>query len=70
MLNDLKDIFAKFTYVLAIQEKGKFHVQPQPNPKSFQNTQSISGNQHMDQVKSVITLRSGKIIKRPILSPC
>ena len=24
----------------------------------------------MDQVKSVITLRSGKVIKKPILEPC
>ena len=68
-LNDLKDTFAKFTYALAIQKKGKFPIQPQPNSKSFQNTQSICSNQHMDQVKSVITLRSGKIIERPILDP-
>ena len=68
-LNDLKDTFDKFTSALAIQEKGKFLAQPQPNPKSFQNTQSTSGNQQMDQVKSVITLRSGKIIEKPILDP-
>ena len=67
--NDLKDIFAKFTSALAIQEKGKLPTQPLPNPKIFQNTQSIYGNQHMDQVKSVITLHSGKIVEKPILDP-
>ena len=41
-LNDLKDTFAKFTFALAIQEKGKFPAQPQPNPRSFQDTQGIS----------------------------
>ena len=40
ILNDLKDTFAKFTFALAIQEKGKFPAQPQSNSKSFQNTQS------------------------------
>ena len=69
-LNDLKDTFAKFTSALSIQEKGKFPTQPHPNPKNFQNTQSISDNQHMDQVKSVITLHSGKIVERPILDSC
>ena len=31
---------------------------------------SSSGSQHMDQVKSVITLRGGKVIEKPILEPC
>jgi hypothetical protein len=31
---------------------------------------SSSGSQHMDQVKSVITLRSGKVIEKPILERC
>ena len=65
----MKDTFAKFIFALAIQEKGKFPAQSQPNPKSFQNTQSTSGNQHMDQVKSIITIRSGQIIEKPILNP-
>ena len=69
ILKELKDTFAKFTSALAIQEKGKFPAQPQPNPRSFQDTQGISGNQHMDQVKSVITLRSGKIVEKSILDP-
>ena len=31
---------------------------------------SSSGSQHMDQAKSVITLRSGKVIEKPTLEPC
>ena len=31
---------------------------------------SSSGSQHMDQVKSVTTLRSGKVIEKPTLEPC
>ena len=31
---------------------------------------SSSRSQHIDQTKSVITLRSGKVIEKPILEPC
>ena len=60
--SDLKDTLAKISSPLTIQEKRKFTAQPQPNPK-IQNAP-------MDQVKSVITLRSGKVIDRPIPEPC
>ena len=60
--SDLKDTLAKIAYALTIQEKEKFRAQPQPNPK-IQNAP-------MDHVKSVITLRSGKVIDRPIPEPC
>ncbi|XP_073137323.1 uncharacterized protein [Henckelia pumila] len=43
-------------------EKGKFPSQPQPNPKN-QNQEKF------DQVKSVITLRSGKIVNDPYSEP-
>jgi hypothetical protein len=69
-MTDLKDTFANFTSALSFQEKGKFPSQPQQNPKGQYNANaSSSGNQHMDQVKSVITLRSGKVIEKPILEP-
>jgi len=59
------------TYALSFQEKGKFPSQPQQNPKGQYNANaSSSGSQHMDQVKSVITLRSGKVIEKPTLEPC
>jgi hypothetical protein len=70
-ITDLKDALAKFTYTLSFQEKGKFPSQPQQNPKGQYNANaSSSGSQHMDQVKSVITLRSGKVIEKTILEPC
>jgi hypothetical protein len=68
---DLKDALAKFTSTLSFQEKGKFPSQPQQNPKGQYNASaSSSGSQHMDQVKSVITLCSGKVIEKPTLEPC
>ncbi|KAK9208748.1 hypothetical protein WN944_001108 [Citrus x changshan-huyou] len=60
--SDLKDALDKIAYALTIQEKGKFSAQPRPNPKIR--------NAPMDQVKSVITLRSGKVIDWPIPEPC
>ncbi|XP_073133296.1 uncharacterized protein [Henckelia pumila] len=43
-------------------EKGKFPSQPQPNPKN-------KNQEKFDQVKSVITLRSGKIVNDPYSEP-
>jgi len=68
---DFKDTLAKFTSALSFQEKSKFPSQPQQNPKGQYNANaSSSGSQHMDQIKSVITLRSGKVIEKPTLEPC
>jgi hypothetical protein len=68
---DLKDTFAKFTSALSFQEKGKFPSQPQQNPRGQYNANASSfGSQHVDQVKSVTTLRSGKVIEKPTLEPC
>jgi hypothetical protein len=70
-MTDFKDTLAKLTSALSFQEKGKFPSQPQQNPKGQYNTNTSSfGSQHMDQVKSVTTLRSGKVIEKPILEPC
>jgi hypothetical protein len=67
---DLKDDLAKFTSALSFQEKGKFPSQPQQNPKGQYNANaSSSGSQHMDQVKSVTSLRNGKVIEKPTLEP-
>ena len=68
-MTDFKDALAKLTSALSFQEKGKFPSQPQQNPKGQYNNASSSGSQHMDQVKSVITLRSGKVIEKPTLEP-
>ena len=48
-----------------------FSSQPQQNPKGqYNSSASSSGSQHMDQVKSFITLRSGNVIEKPTLEPC
>jgi hypothetical protein len=53
------------------KKKGKFPSQLQQNLKGQYNANASSfGSQHMDQVKSVITLRSGKVIEKPTLEPC
>jgi len=68
---DLKDTLAKFTSAPSFQEKGKFSSQPQQNPKGQYNSSASNfRSQHMDQVKSVTTLRSGKVIEKPTLEPC
>ena len=70
-MTDFKDNLAKLTSALSFQEKGKFPSQPQQNPKEQYNANaSSSGSQHMDQVKSVITLCSGKVIEKPTLERC
>ena len=53
-----------------IQERGKFPSQPQPNPKGqFNSNANSSGSQHIDQVKLVLTLHSGKVVEKPLLDP-
>jgi len=70
-MTDFKDTLAKFTYALSFQEKGKFSSQPQQNPnRQYNANASSSWSQHIDQVKSVITLHGGKVIEKPILEPC
>ena len=63
LFSDLKDTLTKIASALTIQEKGKFSAPPQPNPKIQQNPPT-------DQVKSVITLRNGKVGDRPIPKRC
>ncbi|XP_073014521.1 uncharacterized protein [Primulina eburnea] len=69
-MTDLKDTLAKFASALNVHEKGKFPSQPLPNPKDHHSQIGTSGTQPMDQVKSVITLRSGKVVEKSILEPC
>jgi hypothetical protein len=68
---DFKDTLAKFTSALSFQEKYKFPSQPQQNSKGQYNANASSfESQHMDQVKSITTLRSGKVIEKLTLEPC
>ena len=50
-----------------MQEKGKFPSQTQPNPRGVHELSSSSEpNPKIDEVKVVITLRSGKEVKQPV----
>ena len=50
-----------------MQEKGKFPSQTQPNPwGAHELSSSNEPNPRIDEVKAVITLRSGKEVKQPV----
>ena len=49
-----------------MHEKGKFPSQTQPNPRGLHEVSSSSEqNSRMNEVKEIITLRSGKELKQP-----
>ena len=50
---------------LEVQEKGRFPSQTLPNPKGV-NEIGSSSNSRIDEVKAIITLRSGKEIEQPV----
>ena len=53
-----------------MQEKGKFPSQTQPNPRGVHELSSSSEpNSRIDEVKVVITLRSGKEVEQPVPKP-
>ena len=49
-----------------MQEKGKFSSHTQPNPRGLHEVSSSrEPNSRLDEVKTIITLRSGKELKQP-----
>ena len=53
-----------------VQEKGKFPSQTLPNPRVVHEVSSSSEpNPRMDEVKEIITLRSGKELKQLVTKP-
>ena len=49
-----------------MQEKGKFPYQTQPNPRGLQEVSSSNDpNSRMNEVKAIITLRSGRELTQP-----
>ena len=53
-----------------MQENGKFPSQTQPNPRGVHEvTSSSEPTSIIDEVKVVITLRSGKQVEQPISEP-
>ena len=66
----LVDTIFKLTLALTIHEKGKFLSQHELNPKCQWHSQTSSvENQNMSKVKLVITICSGKVVKKHILDP-
>ena len=51
--------------MLEVQEKGRFPSQTLPNLKGVHEIGS-STNSRLDEVKAIITLRSGKEIEQPV----
>ena len=60
------EISQKYDNLQQVQEKRKFPSQPQPNLRVLHEVSSSSEpNSRMDEVKAIITLRSGKELKQP-----
>ena len=64
-IDNLQYSITRITNLLEVQEKGRFPSQTLPNPKRFHGIGS-SSNLRMDEVKAIITLRSGKEIEQPV----
>ena len=58
----------KINKLLEVQERGRFPSQTIPNPKGIHEVGS-SNNSGMDEVKAIITLRSGKEVDQPMPKP-
>ena len=64
-IDNLKYSVTKINNLLEVQERGRFPSQTLPNPKGVHEVGS-SSNSGMDEVKAIITLRSGKEIEQPV----
>ena len=64
-IENLQYSVTRITNLLEGLEKGRFPSQTQPNPKGVHEIGS-SSNSKMDEVKAIITLRSGKEIEQPV----
>ena len=67
---NLQYSITRITNLLKVQEKGKFLAQTQPNPRGVYEIGSASNPApRMDEVKAVITLRSGRQVDQPVPKP-
>ena len=64
-IDNLQYSITKIKNLLEVQERGRFPSQTLPNPKGVHEVGS-SRNSGMDEVKSIITLRSGREIEQPL----
>ena len=64
-IDNLQYSITKINNILEVQERGRFPSQTLPNPKGVHEVGS-SSNLGMDEVKSIITLSSGREIEQPV----
>ena len=64
-IDNLQYSITKINNLLEVQERGRFLSQTLPNPKGVHEVGS-SSNSGMDEVKAIITLRSGRKIEQPM----
>ena len=64
-IENLQYSITRITNLLEVQEKGIFPSQTLANPKGVDEICS-SSNSRIDEVKAIITLRSGKEIEQPV----
>ena len=67
-IDNLQYSITKINKLLEVQERGRFPSQTLPNPKGIHEVGS-SSNSGMDEVKAIITLRSGKEVDQPMPKP-
>ena len=67
-IDNLQYSITKINKLLEVQERGRFPSQTLPNPKGIHEVGS-SNNSGMDEVKAIITLRSGKEADQPMPKP-
>ena len=64
-IQELKNSVGRIDSKLNVREKGTFPAQPQPNPKTQFVVNEVQ-NPHIEHVKAITTLRSGKVIEKDI----
>jgi hypothetical protein len=64
-IQELKKSVGRIDPKLNVKEKGTFPAQPQPNPKTQFVVNEVQ-NPHIEHVKAITTLRSGKVIEKDI----
>ena len=67
-IDNLQYSITKINNILEVQERGRFPSQTLPNPKGVHEVGS-SSNAGMDEVKAIITLRSGKEVDQSMPKP-
>ena len=67
-IDNLQYSITNINKLLEVQERGRFPSQTLPNPKGVHEVGS-SSNSGMDEVKAIITLRSGKEVDQPMPKP-